>query len=133
MTAEIVYKGELRCEMKHLNSGEIVVTDAPTDNHGKGQAFSPTDIVAAATGSCAVSIMGIASRTHNIQLDGTRVEVLKVMTNNPRKISELHLNFYFTENNYSEKEKAILENAARTCPVILSLHPNIKLDLQFHY
>ncbi|GDX52546.1 stress-induced protein OsmC [Bacteroidota bacterium] len=133
MTAEIVYKGELRCEMKHLNSGEIVVTDAPTDNHGKGQAFSPTDIVAAATGSCAVSIMGIASRTHNIQLDGTRVEVLKVMTNNPRKISELHLNFYFTENNYSEKEKAILENAARTCPVILSLHPDIKLDLQFHY
>ena len=133
MTAEIIYKGELRTEMKHLKSGVTVITDAPTDNQGKGEAFSPTDIVASATGSCALTIMGIASRTHSIQMDGTRVEVLKVMTNNPRKISELHLQFYFPENNYSEKEKAILENAARTCPVILSLHPDIKLDLQFHY
>ena len=133
MTAEIIYKGELRTEMKHLKSGVTVITDPPIDNQGKGEAFSPTDIVAAATGSCALTIMGIASRTHNIMMDGTRVEVLKVMVNNPRKISEVHLDFYFPENNYSEKEKAILENAARTCPVILSLHPDIKIEIQFHY
>ncbi len=133
MTAEIIYKGELRTEMKHLKSGVTVVTDAPTDNHGKGEAFSPTDIVATATGSCALSIMGIAGNTHNINIDGTRAEVLKVMVNNPRKISEVNMNFYFPENNYSDKEKAILENAARTCPVILSLHPDIKMDIQFHY
>ena len=132
MTAEIIYKGELRTEMKHLKSGVTVVTDAPTDNHGKGEAFSPTDIVATATGSCALSIMGIAANTHNIKIDGTRAEVLKVMVNSPRKISEVHLDFYFPVNNYSEKEKAILENAARTCPVILSLHPDIKMEIQFH-
>ncbi len=133
MTAEIIYKGELRTEMKHLLSGEIVITDAPIDNNGKGGAFSPTDIVAAACGSCALTVMGIAARTHNILLDGTRVTVLKVMINNPRKISEVHLDFYFPQNNYSGKEKNILESNARTCPVTLSLHPDIKLDLQFHY
>ncbi len=133
MTAEIVYKGELRCEMKHLTSGEIVVTDAPIDNHGKGQTFSPTDIVAAACGSCALTVMGIAARTHNILLDGTKVSVLKVMVNNPRKISEVYLDFYFPPNNYSQKEKDILEHTARTCPVLLSLNPELKQNLKFHY
>lgn len=133
MTAEIVYKGELRCEMKHLNSGEMVVTDAPTDNHGKGQAFSPTDIVAAACGSCALTVMGIASQTHNILLDGTKVTVLKIMTNNPRKISEVHLDFHFPKNNYSQKEKDILEHTARTCPVLLSLNTELIKDLKFNY
>lgn len=133
MTAEIVYKGELRCEMKHLNSDDLVITDAPIDNHGKGQSFSPTDIVAAACGSCALTVMGIAARTHHILLEGTKVTVLKVMVTNPRKISEVHLDFYFPPNNYSQKEKDILEHTARTCPVLLSLHPELKQDLQFHY
>ncbi|HAP02358.1 MAG TPA: osmotically inducible protein OsmC [Bacteroidetes bacterium] len=133
MTAELIYKGELRTEMKHHLSGNIVVTDAPPDNQGKGEAFSPTDIVAAATGSCALTVMGIAARTHQIDMDGTRVEVLKVMMNNPRKISEIHLDFYFPSKSYSDKEKSILENTARTCPVILSLHDDVKKVLRFHY
>lgn len=133
MTTEIIYKGELRCEMKHLRSGELVITDAPIDNNGKGEAFSPTDIVASACGSCALTVMGIAARTHNILMDGTKVTVLKVMSTNPRKISEVHLDFYFPSNNYSQKEKDILEHTAKTCPVLLSLNSDLKQNLKFHY
>lgn len=133
MTAEIIYKGELQTEMKHIHSGSIVITDAPLDNQGKGESFSPTDLVASATGSCALTIMGIAARTHGINILGAKVTVLKLMANQPRKISELKLEFRFPENNFSEKEKAILENAARTCPVILSLNPEINIELKFHY
>ncbi len=133
MTSEIIYKGELRCEMKHLKSGELVITDAPIDNNGKGEAFSPTDIVASACGSCALTVMGIAARTHNILMDGTKVTVLKVMSINPRKISEVHLAFYFPSNNYSQKEKDILEHTAKTCPVLLSLNSDLKQNLKFHY
>ncbi len=133
MTSEIIYKGELRCEMKHLKSGELVITDAPIDNNGKGEAFSPTDIVASACGSCALTVMGIAARTHNILMDGTKVTVLKVMSTNPRKISEVHLDFYFPSNNYSQKEKDILEHTAKTCPVLLSLNSDLKQNLKFHY
>ncbi len=133
MTSEIIYKGELRCEMKHLRSGELVITDAPIDNNGKGEAFSPTDIVASACGSCALTVMGIAARTHNILMDGTKVTVLKVMSTNPRKISEVHLDFYFPSNNYSQKEKDILEHTAKTCPVLLSLNSDLKQNLKFHY
>jgi len=133
MTSEIIYKGELRCEMKHLRSGELVITDAPIDNNGKGEAFSPTDIVASACGSCALTVMGIAARTHNILMDGTKVTVLKIMSTNPRKISEVHLDFYFPSNNYSQKEKDILEHTAKTCPVLLSLNSDLKQNLKFHY
>lgn len=133
MTAEIIYKGGLHSELKHLQSGTVITNDAPTDNHGTGASFSPTDLVATAAGSCALSIMGIACVTHRMNMDGTRVTVQKVMAANPRRIAEIHLDFYLPSNNYSDKEKKILENAAHTCPVIMSLSADVKKILNFHY
>lgn len=133
MTAEIIYKGKLHSELRHLQSGTIIGNDAPTDNHGTGASFSPTDMVATAAGSCALSIMGIACLTHGMSIEGTRVTVQKVMTASPRRIAEIHLDFYFPANKYSDKEKKILENAAHTCPVMLSLSPDVNRVLNFHY
>jgi uncharacterized OsmC-like protein len=133
MTAEIIYRGELRNELTHTLSRDRIVTDAPLDNQGKGEAFSPTDLVAAASGACALTIIGIAARTHGFQIEGTKVEVTKVMASNPRRISEIQLNFQLPANNYSDKEKQVIERSAWTCPVMLSIHPDIKKDLRFLY
>jgi uncharacterized OsmC-like protein len=132
-TIRTVYIGELRTEATHVKSGVKIISDAPTDNHGKGESFSPTDLLAASLGSCMATIMGIASRTHNINIDGTKIRITKVMANNPRKVSEVHVEFDMPENTYSEKEKEILDRAARTCPVALSLHPEIKQEVRFNY
>ena len=132
-TITTVYTGELRTEATHVKSGVQIITDAPTDNQGKGESFSPSDLLAAALGSCMVTIMGIASRTHNIDIDGTKIRITKVMASNPRRVSEVHVEFDMPENTYSEKEKAILDLAARTCPVALSLHPDIKQLVKFNY
>ncbi len=109
------------------------MTDAPPDNQGKGESFSPSDLLAASLGSCMVTIMGIASRTHNINIDGTKIRITKVMAANPRRVSEVHVEFDMPQTNYTEKEKVILDNAARTCPVALSLHPDIKQMVQFNF
>ncbi len=132
-TIKISYPGELRTEATHVKSDVRIITDAPTDNQGKGESFSPTDLLASSWGSCMVTIMGIASRTHNINIDNTRLRITKVMAANPRRVNELHAEFDMPENTYSEKEKAILDNAARTCPVALSLHPDIKQVIKFNY
>jgi putative redox protein len=133
-TAEITYTGELRTEAIHTQSGVQIITDAPKDNHGKGEAFSPTDLVSSALASCMLSIVGILARTHNFNIDGTKASVLKVMAANPRRIKEIHVAITFPESqNYSDKEKVMIENAIRTCPVALSLHPDIeqKLSIKF--
>src|SRR6185436_4569277 len=133
MTAEIVYTGELHNEMSHTLSGTKVSTDAPPDNQGKGEAFSPTDLVAAATGACALTTIGIAARTHGFNIDGTKMEVLKVMASNPRRIAEIHVVFEFPNRDYSVKEKEIIERTAWTCPVMMSIHPDIKKEMKFNY
>jgi putative redox protein len=133
MTAEIVYSGELHNELTHSLSGTKITTDAPPDNQGNGASFSPTDLAAASAGACALTIMGIAARKHHFNMDGTRVEVSKVMASNPRRIAEVHLHFYFPKNSYSDKERVIIEHAARTCPVILSLNDEIKKEMIFDY
>lgn len=133
MTAEIVYRGELRNELTHVLSGTKIFTDAPPDNKGKGEAFSPTDLVAVATGACALTTMGIAAQTHGFNIDGSKVEVTKVMASNPRRISEVHIVIDLPKNNYSEKEKEIIERSALTCPVMLSLHPDINKQMKFNY
>ena len=127
MTSQIIYLGELRTEMEHMQSGTVVETDAPKDNQGKGERFSPTDLVASALGACMVSIMGIAGNTHQINVTGIRVEVTKIMVADPmRRIGEIKLNFLIPENlNFSEKEKQILEKSALTCPVWLSLSDKV--------
>jgi putative redox protein len=132
-TIRTVYTGELRTEATHVKSGVRVITDAPADNQGKGESFSPSDMLAAALGSCMLTIMGIAARTHTINIDGTKIRVTKVMAANPRRVSEVHVEFDMPPNNYTEKEKAILDHAARTCPVALSIHPDIKQLIQFNF
>ena len=132
-TIKTIYTGELRTEATHVKSGVKIVTDAPTDNQGKGESFSPSDLLAAALGSCMVTIMGIASRTHNINIDGTKMRITKVMASNPRRVSEVQVEFDMPDHQYSPKEKSILDQAARTCPVALSLHPDIKQLVKFNY
>jgi uncharacterized OsmC-like protein len=135
MTAQIVYKGDLRTEMTHLQSGSIVETDAPKDNHGKGERFSPTDLIASALGSCMLSIMGIAARTHEIDIVNTKIEIEKIMVADPlRRIGEIVVVFHLpTGKIYSDKEKTILEKAAMTCPVFLSLGENVKKTIQWNW
>jgi putative redox protein len=132
-TSKIVYTGELRTEATHLASGARIITDAPVDNHGKGQAFSPTDLLATSLANCMLTVMGIAANTHAINMDGAWAEVTKVMAANPRRVSEVHVQITMPANNYSDKEKSILEHAGRTCPVAQSLHPDILQDITFIY
>lgn len=132
-TIRTIYKGNLRTEALHVKSGQIIITDAPVDNQGKGEAFSPTDLLSASLGSCMLTVMGIAARTHHIDLDGAAIGITKLMASNPRKVSEIIIEFKIPGKNYSEKEKVILEKAALTCPVALSLNPDIKQSIYFSY
>lgn len=124
-TAATKYLGDLRTEITHLKSGSIIVTDAPVDNKGKGEKFSPTDMVASALGSCIFTIMGIAAREHGFSIDGTSCKVTKIMTEAPRKIGEIKIEFDFTGSSYSDKQKKILEYCVKTCPVSLSLNESV--------
>lgn len=132
MTSIVTYKGDLRTECQHLQSGNSFITDAPVDNQGKGEAFSPTDTVATALASCMLTIMGIKARDLGIDIEDTTARVTKHMAANPRRISKIEIEFSFTKE-YTSKEQAILENAAKTCPVIYSLHPDIEKVISFNY
>lgn len=133
ITSEITYLGNLRTQSKHIASSSSTLTDAPIDNHGKGEAFSPTDLMSNALGCCMLTIIGIAANTHQFNIDGTQVQITKIMQSNPRKVAEIKVSFKFPANDYSEKQKTIIENAARTCPVALSLHPDLKQTVEFNY
>ena len=132
-TVQTKYLGDLRTESVHLQSGNKLITDAPTDNQGRGEAFSPTDLLATAFGACVLTIMGIAAKTHGFDIDGTEVETTKVMGTEPRRIVELITTFKFPHNNYSAKHKKILELTAKECPVFNSLHPDIKKTVTYIY
>ena len=132
MTSEIIYKGSLRTEAKHLQSNTIIETDAPTDNQGKGERFSPTDLMATSLGTCMLTIMGIKARDMNISLDGTEVSIQKNMKSEPRRVGGINVRFNFPGSlNLNDKEKTILENAALTCPVAKSIHPDIEVNVDF--
>jgi len=124
-TAKTKYLGDLRTEILHVRSGSIIVTDAPVDNKGKGEKFSPTDIVASALGSCILTIMGIAAREHSFSIDGTTCSITKIMAENPRRIGEIKIEFDMTMNSYTEKQKKILEYCVKTCPVAQSLNESL--------
>lgn len=132
-TLKTVYSGGLRTEVTHVQSGSVVITDAPTDNHGKGEFFSPTDLLAASLGSCMLTIMGIAAGNHGFNIDGTRVETVKVMGTNPRRVTEIIVELTFPHDGYSDKERKILELCAKDCPAANSLHPDLKQTLKFIY
>ncbi len=134
MTSTVVYDGNLRTVCTHLQSGTIIETDAPVDNQGNGERFSPTDIVSTALGSCMLTIMGIKARDMNINLIGVKIEILKIMKSDPRRIGGINLTFHFPENLVlSEKDQTILERAAHTCPVIYSLNPEIEINTVFNW
>ena len=132
MTSKVIYTGGLHTVCTHLRSGSEIETDAPVDNKGKGERFSPTDLVATALGACIATTMGIAANTHNINIDGLECEVEKIMAADPRRISEVKVILHFPKDqHYTDKEKAILEHTANTCPVAVSLHPDCKQTLSF--
>ncbi|MFC6996267.1 OsmC family protein [Rufibacter roseus] len=127
------YTGQLRTQGTHLASGNTVVTDAPVDNNGRGEAYSPTDLVCSALGSCMMTIMGIVADRNAIDLTDMTMAITKRMAAEPRRISEIVLEVQMPARQFSDKERSMLENAARTCPVALSLHPDIQQTLLFHY
>lgn len=131
-TSKVTYLGELRTVCIHLQSGTEILTDAPTDNHGKGEAFSPTDLVATALGSCMVSIMAIKSKDLEVDLKDSTLSVTKIMQAEPRKISKIivELNMAIST---SDKNKIVLERSALTCPVLLSLNPDIEKEIVFNW
>ena len=132
MTSKVTYLGDLRTECIHLKSKSKFITDAPTDNNGKGEAFSPTDTVATALASCMLTIMGIKAENLNLDLTNSEAEVQKIMASNPRRISKIIVNFKM---NISAdiKTKTILEKAANSCPVHFSLHPEIEKEITFKW
>ncbi len=132
MTSKVTYLGGLRTESEHLQSGSKMITDAPVDNHGKGEAFSPTDTVANALATCMLTVMGIKAESLGINMDGASAEVTKTMAADPRRISKIDVNINF-RNSFSEKETKILENTGRNCPVLKSLHPDIEKNISFTY
>jgi putative redox protein len=130
MTTEIIYNGQLRTSATHLRSGNTIINDAPIDNHGKGEAFSPTDIVATALGTCILTIMGIAAQKNDIDLTDAKAEVTKVMASAPRRIAKIEVIIKMPPKNYSDQEKQILKRALDNCPVCQSLHPDMEQDIQ---
>ena len=130
--ANIVYQNNLRTEAEHIASGKKIVTDAPVDNNGKGEAFSPTDLVAAALGSCMITIMAISANKYDIDVSGTNASVKKIMGSDPRRISEISIDINMNKN-IEEKDRKRLERAALACPVHKSLHPDLEKKIRFIY
>lgn len=132
-TVKTLYVGDLRTRAHHTFSGNEIITDAPPDNKGRGEAFSPTDLLATSLGSCILTIMGIAAREHGFSIDNTKIRIYKIMASNPRRVGEVKIEFFFPDVVYSEKEKKILAYASKTCPVALSLSSELKQTIHFYY
>lgn len=134
MTSKVKYTGELRTIATHIRSGSELETDAPIDNNGKGERFSPTDLIATALASCICTVMGIKARDMGVNIDGTECSVEKIMVTNPRRISEIKVSLDFPKDQtYTDKDKTILERIANTCPVLESLHPDCKKTITFNW
>lgn len=134
MTSKLIYKGGLRTEATHILSGTVIETDAPPDNNGLGERFSPTDLVATALAACMCTLMGISARTYGIDIDGMTCDIVKIMASNPRRIGEIQVKLHFPRHiTYNEKQKKILELAAMTCPVMESIHPDIRKTIDFDW
>ena len=131
-TSTVEYQGNLRTQALHLQSNNQIITDAPTDNHGKGEAFSPTDLLATSLASCMLTIIGIKAESMEIDVVGTKAEVTKAMAAEPRRVSEVKVNIQFSKD-FDERTRKVLEAAALTCPVAKSIHPDIKQDVSFSY
>ena len=134
MTSTVVYEGNLRTVCTHLKSGTTIETDAPVDNNGKGERFSPSDLVATALGTCMLTIMGMRANEMNVDLKGVKIEVEKIMKQDPRRIGGINLTFHFPESLVlNERQQTILQKAAETCPVIYSIHPDIEVKVNYNW
>lgn len=134
MTSTVIYEGELRTVARHLSSGSRIETDAPVDNQGKGEKFSPTDLVATALGSCMLTIMGMKARDLGVDLKNTLIEIQKLMKTDPRRIGGIQLTFHFPDSLLlTEKQRLILERAGNTCPVRNSIHPDIEVLIGYDW
>ncbi|MCH2477573.1 MAG: OsmC family protein [Gammaproteobacteria bacterium] len=131
-TSIVYYSSELRTESTHLQSGETYITDAPIDNEGKGEAFSPTDIIATGLANCMLTIMGIVAKRKSLDIEGTKAEVTKIMGTEPRRISEIKIDFFFPKS-YDKNSKQLLQTAAINCPVAKSLANDLTQTINFHY
>ena len=132
-TVKTIYLGDLRTENEHLQSGNKIITDAPTDNQGKGEAFSPTDLLATALGNCIMTIMGIKARDNGIDIKGTEIEITKIMASDPRRVAEVVVEFSFPKKGYTDEEKKLIESVAGISPVPLSLHPDLIQTIKFNW
>jgi putative redox protein len=133
MTASIIYKGQLRCECTHLQSGTVIETDAPTDNRGKGERFSPTDTVCVALATCMITTMGIKAADRNFNLDGATIEVTKHMMANPRRIGKIEVKLQLPAKDLGDDDKKILEKAGDECPVMKSIHPDLEVVAVYNW
>ncbi len=127
------YQGKLRTEVTHLRSANQIITDAPPDNNGKGEAFSPTDLTCASLNSCMMTLMGMLAEREGIDLAGLKSDIVKVMASNPRRITEIHITFHHHNLNATPVQKEKLKHAARTCPVALSLSEAIRQEIIFNF
>lgn len=132
-TITTTYLSQLRIESKHVKSGNQVLTDAPTDNHGKGETFSPTDLLATALGTCMLTLMGIHGRKEGLVLDGATAETIKVMGTNPRRVSELEIELRIPGKSWTQEQREFLEEKGLACPVAMSLHPDLTQKVRFSY
>ena len=133
-TIHLTYRGSLRTESEHLQSGTRLITDAPCDNRGKGESFSPTDTVASALGSCMLTIMGIRAQDNGIDISGAEASVTKIMASDPRRISRIEIEIQMpSDKNYTEAEKELLVEAGLNCPVCKSLSPDLEKVINFHW
>lgn len=134
MTSSIIYNGQLRTTATHLQSNTSIETDAPIDNQGKGERFSPTDLLATSLGSCMLTIMGIKARDMDVDLSGVKLDIQKHMKSDPRRVGGVDVTFHFPDGlNLDDKQKTILQNAALTCPVAKSIHPDIEQNVVFNW
>ncbi len=134
MTATVVYKGDLRCECTHLQSGTVTETDAPTDNRGKGERFSPTDTLCVALATCIVTTMALKANDMNINLADTKIDVTKHMLSDPRRIGKIDVILNFPSSlNLDEKDKTILKRVGDNCPVAKSLHPELEVNIEYRW
>lgn len=132
MTASIIYKGNLRCEAEHLQSKSTIETDAPTDNRGKGERFSPTDLLCVSLATCMLTTMGIKAADMKVDITGAKADVTKHMASDPRRVAKIEVSVSLPGNG-DEKERLILEKTGNNCPVAKSVHPDIELVLQYDW
>ncbi len=131
MTASVIYRGGLRCEAVHLQSGSSIETDAPTDNRGKGERFSPTDLLCVSLATCIVTTMGIKAGDIGIDLTGTKIDVTKYMLTDPRRVGKVEVILHIPALDLEEKDRLVLQRTGDNCPVTRSLHPDMEVRIEY--